>query len=152
VVCAKVEAEVLARAGEQTVTQFTRALTKAIHQADSAAAEQRHKQVKKHDRGVWLRPLLDWLAGIWSVHDAVTAAAIADRVAPSAGGKPGPHDTRTADERRADAPAALILGTAKPGVPSRWARVNIVVPFDVARGASDQPAELAGSWSTTSAS
>jgi hypothetical protein len=142
--CAKVETEVLENAAEQNVTQFTRSLTTAIHRADPAAAEGRHRQAKRQDAGVWLRPLPDGLAGIWSVHDAVTAAAMMERITAAAGGTPAPDDLRGADERRADALAALVLGTDRHGRLRRRARVNIIVPFDVARGASNQPADLAG--------
>ena len=142
--CAKVEAEVLARAGAQTVTQFTRALTRAIHRADPAAAELRHRRAKKYDKGVWVRPLADGLSGIWSVHDAVTAAAVYNAVQAAASGRPAPDDARDADERRADTLAALILGSDRDGGSSRRVRVNILVPFDVARGVSDLPAELVG--------
>jgi hypothetical protein len=142
-VCAKVEAEVLASAGEQSVTQFKRSLTKAIHAVDPAAAEARHTQANRHDKRVCLSPLPDGLAGIWSVHDAVTATAMMARISAAADtGTSG--DQRSADERRADALAALVLGTDRRGGLRRRARVTIIVPFDVARGASDAPAELAG--------
>jgi hypothetical protein len=79
-VAAKVEARVLARAGSQTPTEFKRAIGRAIGRLDPRGCEERHQSAKK-DRGVWLRPLPDGMAGLYSIHDAVDAEAIMTRIA-----------------------------------------------------------------------
>jgi Domain of unknown function (DUF222) len=61
--CGKVEARVLERAGQQTVTEFKRSLTRAVHRVDPATAEAKHERAKA-ERGVCLRPLPDGMAGI----------------------------------------------------------------------------------------
>ena len=85
--CGKVENRVLERAGCQTVTEFKRSLTRAVHRVDPTSAEQKHEQAKA-ERGIWCRPLPDGMAGIYSVHDAVTAEAIYTRIAGLAGKAP----------------------------------------------------------------
>ena len=82
-----------------------------MHRVDPTSAEQKHEQAKA-ERGIWCRPLPDGMAGIYSVHDAVTAQAIYTRIAALAGkaaAVAGPEDNRCADARRADTLADLVL-------------------------------------------
>ena len=141
--CREVEKRVLERADGQTVTEFKRSLTRAVHAVDPATVEQRHAEAKRKTAGVWLRPLPDGMAGLWSVHDAVTAAAVLARVTAVSGAATA-DDPRDADQRRADALAGLVLARPGSAGSGRGAQVCIVVPLDVARGASDLPAELVG--------
>ncbi|HZZ95731.1 MAG TPA: DUF222 domain-containing protein [Jatrophihabitantaceae bacterium] len=164
----KVEARVLDRAPDQTVTEFKRSLTRAVHRVDPATAEQKHDRAKA-ERGISLRPLPDGMAGLWTVHDAVTAQALLTRVValagtPTAADRAG-GDLRSADARRADTLADLILGTYRSGghdcaegagdagaagevkLPTQHGRrptVHLVVPLDIALGLSDMPGELVG--------
>ena len=145
---AKVENRVLERAGGQTVTEFKRSLTRAVHRVDPASAEQKHEQAKA-ERGIWCRPLPDGMAGLYSVHDAVTAQAIYTRIAGLAGTAPaGPDDPRSVDARRADTLADLVLDyTSSAELPKQHGRkptVHLLVPLDIALGASDLPGELLG--------
>jgi hypothetical protein len=150
--CGKVEARVLERAGQQTVTEFKRSLTRAVHRVDPATAEQRHQRAKA-ERGVWQRPLPDGMAGIWSVHDAVTVDAVMTRLVGLAG-KPTAADRqagdhRSVDARRADTLADLVLGTCTgtgtlPTQHGRRPSVHLLVPLDIALGLSDLPGELVG--------
>jgi hypothetical protein len=152
----KVEARVLDRAGEQTVTEFKRSLTRAVHRVDPATAEQKHQRAKA-DRGVSMRPLPDGMAGIWSVHDAVTADAVMTRLVALAGKTTAADrqagDHRTVDARRADTLANLVLGSyrcgedGEPKLPTQHGRkptVHLLVPLDIALGQSDMPGELLG--------
>ncbi len=143
----------LDRAATQTVTEFKRSLTSAVHRVDPASAEQRHQQAKA-GRGVWLRGLPDGMAGLYSIHDAVTAEAMMTRIAALAGkagrtaGAGAGGDTRSADARRADTLADLVLNhTSTAQLPSQHGRrptVHLLVPLDIALGLSDLPGELLG--------
>jgi hypothetical protein len=153
----KVEARVLERAASQTVTEFKRSLTRAVHRVDPATAEQRH-ECAKAERGVSLRPLPDGMAGIWSIHDAVTAQAMMTRLVALAGNPTAADrergDLRSTDARRADTLADLILGTysgttdgADPKLSTQHGRrptVHLLVPLDIALGQCDLPGELVG--------
>ncbi|HZZ97486.1 MAG TPA: DUF222 domain-containing protein [Jatrophihabitantaceae bacterium] len=151
----KVEARVLERAASQTVTEFKRSLTRAVHRVDPAAAEQKHQRAKA-ERGVSIRPLPDGMASLWSVHDAVTAEAMMTKLValagkPTAAGRQS-GDLRSADARRADTLADLVLGTygcdgGEPKLPTQHGRkptVHLLVPLDIALGLSDLPGELLG--------
>jgi hypothetical protein len=154
--CGKVEARVLERAGQQTVTEFKRSLTRAVHRADPATAEQKHQRAKA-ERGVWQRPLPDGMAGIWSVHAAVTVDAMMTRLVALAGKTTAADraagDDRSVDARRADTLADLVLGTYRCGEDGeaklatqhgRRPSVHLLVPLDIALGLSDLPGELIG--------
>jgi hypothetical protein len=143
----KVEARVLPRAAGQTVTEFRRALTRAVHTVDALGVEARHQRAKKDERGVWQRPLPDGMAGIWSVHTAVDADAILTRIGAVAAVPTAAQDTRSADERRADALANLVLGVPCPELATAHGRkptVHLLVPLEVALGHSELPGELVG--------
>jgi hypothetical protein len=96
--CSRVQERVLDRAGEQTVTELKRAVTRAVKAVDPRGYAERH-QVAKRNRDVYLSLLPDGMAGLWSTHTTTDADAImtalqrlADR---------GRGDGRLAGERRA---------------------------------------------------
>lgn len=146
----RIEAQVLARVPNQTVPQFRASLRRAVAREDPRSFEDRHAQAVKAEKGVRISPLPDGLAGIWSVHDAVTAEAIfaqlTDHAYQSHGAVTGTDadDGQTLDARRADALAALVLGTDGTGGPARRVLVQLLVPAATAAGADDAPGELAG--------
>ena len=142
---AKVEAQVLERAGDQTPSEFRAAVKRAVARVDTRAAEERHAAAHKQ-RAISLHPLADGMAGIWSVHNAVDAEAMMARLHQFAGSTAAPGDERTIDQREADALVDCVLGTRDQGAgaPARRAAVQIVIPYDVAAGRSDLPGELIG--------
>jgi len=84
------------------------------------------------------------MAGIWSVHTATDAEAIIGRLRELAGPTAAPGDDRTIDQREADALVSCVLGTDDSAAPARRAAVQLLIPLDVATGASDLPGELLG--------
>ncbi|HEU5109302.1 MAG TPA: DUF222 domain-containing protein [Micromonosporaceae bacterium] len=110
-VAAAVEARVLPRAGEQTVSELRRALRRAVIAADPAGAEQR-RRVKVRDRQVYSYPTEDGQAALTIYHSVEVIAAMHSTIATHArhlknlGG-----EARTVAQIEADVAADLILGT-----------------------------------------
>lgn len=143
---ARVEARVLPRAGEQTVSELRRSLRRAVLAADPAAAHDAHRRAAAGRRvDYWALP--DGMAelravataeAILTVHTALTA--LADR--PRAAG-----DDRGIDARRADALVELCSAALdRPGLPVRHGRrphIQVTVPGGTLLGC-DSPGELAG--------
>ncbi len=145
---AAVQDRVLARAPEQTVTQFRAGLRRAAAAVDTRTVDDTH-QAARAGRLVRLSPLPDGMAGIWSTHTALDAAAIyarlseAARHAEQAAGEHRIGDRIGMDARRADIVRDLLLGTTGD-TPARHARVQVLIPHTVATGSADAPGELAG--------
>jgi hypothetical protein len=139
-VIAQVEDRVLARAAEQTVTQFRASLRRVIARLDARKDEERHVEAKA-ERLVHCTPLPDGMAGLWSTHTAADGEAMYARLTELAGKI---DDGRTMDQRRADTLRDLVLGRTRAGTPARGMRVQVLVREDTADGTSDLPGELAG--------
>ena len=96
----KVEEKILDRAGEQTVTELKRSLTRAVKAVDPRGWAERHQQAKKR-RDVYPSLQPDGMAALSSTHtagDVEAMMAVLQRVADRDRG-----DGRLVGERRADA-------------------------------------------------
>ena len=100
-----VEASVLERAPEQTVTQFRASVKRAVLRVASPAEEEKAHADAVAERRVVITPVEHGMAELWAYLPAEDAAAITaalDAIAyDTIHGKGG--DTRTGDQRRADA-------------------------------------------------
>ncbi|HYT10281.1 MAG TPA: DUF222 domain-containing protein, partial [Mycobacteriales bacterium] len=106
-----VEAWVLPRAGTQTAGQLRAALTRAVLEADPAAAQVRHQHAVA-GRRITIQPAADGMAELWALLPADTATAVYTRLDHLA--RTTPAHGRGMDARRADALLTLALtpGTA----------------------------------------
>lgn len=134
---AAVEARVLPRAGVQTAPQLRAALKRAVLQVDPDG-QRRREQAARGDRRVVCTPLADGMAELYALLPAPQAAAIYDRVSRMA--RTGGSDQRTADQRRADCFADLLLGSRRPVT----ARINVTVAATTLLGEDPQPGYLDG--------
>jgi hypothetical protein len=141
---AAVEARVLSRAADQTLTEFRRCLRRAVKIVDARRAEERHVAAVAQRR-VGMFPGEDGMATIWAQLPAdgarIVMAGLNRYATPT-----GSADTRTADQRRADALVELglaalndprVSGEVKPAV-------AITVGLATLLGDNDQPGELSG--------
>jgi hypothetical protein len=112
---------------------------RAVLRVDPDGAQARHQQ-KRKDRRIVVTPADDSMAELWAYLPAPAAAAIYETVDMAARRAMTPGDTRTADQRRADAFIDLILGEATGPA----AQVNVIVPMSSLLGLDQEPAELAG--------
>jgi hypothetical protein len=138
-VASDVAVEAVERAGRQTVGELRAWLRRAVLTADPAAAEARHARAVA-ERRVVLTPVGDGMAELWALlpaDDAACAYAAVDACARATG---GPTDSRTADQRRADALVDLLTGRTRTAPAST---VQVTVPLSTLLG-GDQPGELAG--------
>ena len=162
-----VTARVLPRAPEQTFAQLSAALRRAVLAAIPVQADQDYvrerdrRHVSREDAGngmAWLHvyDTADTIGAAWAY---VTLAAQVGRDTDARAAKEGTgpdepaEDTRTMDQRRADALAGLVTaGLADPGLPRAKVRaaVSVIVPVGTLLGVEDPdgagpcPAELAG--------
>lgn len=106
---AAVEAQVLAKARQQTPGQVRVATRRAVLSADPAAARKRAEQARR-ERGVRMWPEPDGMATVSAylpAADAVGVFAVVDEYARQAGSS---RDERSMDARRGDALVDLVLG------------------------------------------
>jgi len=136
---ALVQTQVLDRAVQQTAPQLRQAVKRAVLRVDPDGAQARHQQ-KRKGRRVVLSPADDGMAELWAYLPAHAASAVYDTVNGCAHRCITPGDTRTADQRRADALVDLVLGTATGPA----AQVKVTVPLSSLLGLDQQPGELAG--------
>jgi hypothetical protein len=136
---AAVQARVLGRASTQTSSQLRASLRRAVLRVDPEGAAQRHEQRRK-DRRVELIPLPDAMAQLSAYLPAEVAVAIYQRLDTLACKARTPDDVRSADERRADVYADLLLESGA----AVQVEVQVTVPATTLLGTSDQPGELAG--------
>ncbi len=73
--CGKVEDKILERAGEQTVTELKRSLTRAVKAVDPRGWAERHRRPRRR-RDVCRSLLPDGMGGLWSVHTAADVDAM----------------------------------------------------------------------------
>ncbi|WAX58663.1 HNH endonuclease [Jatrophihabitans cynanchi] len=145
-IVAKVQAQVLKRAPGQTPGEFRASVRRAIakHDAKSQAekhrqaAEQRHVRKEHVDDGMGWLNLFAPTDGIETVWTAVNAW----------GQRTSRDDTRTADQRRADALVEICAAAlAMPGVPVEHGlrpTVNVTLAASTLAGQDDQPGYVNG--------
>ena len=136
-----VEKQVLPKASRQTLAQFGASVRRAVLAADPRTAEEQHRDAVA-ERRVVFTPRDDGTAELWACGlPADEAAALQARIQLLAESWKG-LDTRTADQRRAD--ALLSLGTGGPGAASSKPAVNVTVALSTLLAMDEQPGELAG--------
>ena len=140
-----IEQRVLRRAAEQTLSQFTATLRRAVLAADPRSAERRHADALD-ERRVVIRPVDDGMAQLWALLPADGAALIGcvlDSLAVKA-----PGEIRSADQRRADALIDVFARViADPNLREQHGMrpsVQVTVAASTLLGADEQPGELAG--------
>ncbi|HJQ44472.1 MAG TPA: DUF222 domain-containing protein [Jatrophihabitantaceae bacterium] len=143
---AAVEQRMIARESAGAVGEFRKAVKRAVLTVAAKTAEERHVEARA-TRMVEFQALPDGMESTWMVQPAEISAAIRGKLAAEVAKIPA-GDPRTADQRRADAYANLILNPdGEVQVPSRQrlhAGVGVTVPLDTVLGLSDAPGELAG--------
>jgi hypothetical protein len=150
--CGVIEEKALRRAGDQTLSQFTATLRRAVLSADPRGAEQRHADALA-ERRVVITPADDGMAQLWALLPAEGAAMVGcvlDALAVKA-----PGETRTADQRRADALVAVFAAAVNdPNLPEQHGArpsVQVTVAASTLLGADEQPGELTGYGPITAA-
>ena len=148
---ARIEADVLTRAGDQTAAALRRSVRRAVLRHDPAAVAQREKAART-ERHVELCPAADGMAWLSALLPAVDATACWQRLTTLVHATSPADDTaddaspdkRGIDERRADTLVDLLLGRDTTTAPAVAVQVQVTVPAATVTGASDAPAELAG--------
>lgn len=135
-----VEARVLPKAPQQSLSEFRDSVRRAVAAADPDGAEDRAAW-RLRDRAAWVKPLGDGVSTLTAIMAGDVAAAAWARIDELAR-KAAPVDDRTLDQLRADTTADLLLG-AVPGHEAPAARVEVTVSADTLRG-GDEPGELHG--------
>jgi len=102
------EARVLPRAGQQTITQLRKALARAVLAIDPQGAQERYEQ-RRQDRRVVVSPDEEGMATLWALLSAPDATAAYQRLCELARNL-GADDPRGMDARRADLLAELLTG------------------------------------------
>jgi hypothetical protein len=136
-----VETRVLARAAQQTAPQLRQSARRAVLRIDPDGANARHEQ-RRAERKVELRPTEDGMAELRATLPAPQGTAIYQRLDALARSA-APGETRSMDERRADALVDLLLATS-PGHADIAARVQVTVLATTLADLDDQPGDLAG--------
>jgi hypothetical protein len=148
---AKIEDRVLTRAADQTLSQFAASLRRAVIAADPRRAEQRHEDAIEARRVVFT-PQDDGITELWALLPAEGAALI-EAVLNSL--TSGQTDTRSADQRRADALIDVFTRVlSDPNLPEAHGQrpaVSVTVPLSTLLGCDEQPAELDGYGPITAA-
>ena len=143
---AAVESRVIDRAPTQTPAAFRRSVRRAVVSADPRDAQARHERAVQDRRAV-KTDLPDGMSELWFLLSTDDAAAVWTALTAQAA-TVAPGDTRTVDQRRADAVVTLATATLDdPGLP-RWQgrrpRVQVTVAATTLLGLDDEPGELEG--------
>jgi hypothetical protein len=146
----RVEARVLARAPHQSVGAFRAAVHRAVLAVDPAGEEEQHRR-QLEDRRVIGRPVGSGMGELWALLGVDDMAAVLTRL-DAIVAKKTPGDERSADQRRADAFVALLLGTTTgdadlSGVASWQGRapgVHVTVAASTLLGLDQHPGDLDG--------
>jgi hypothetical protein len=147
---ARIEARVLPRATDQSLSQFTASVRRAVIALAPKKAEQQHQDAREQRRVVFL-PQPGGTTDLWacgfSAADALAMeAAIRERA--RAWKNANPADERTHEHREADALAALLLGTSADGAGCEPVSVkpvvNVTVALSTLLALDNQPGELDG--------
>ena len=129
---------------------FTARLRRAVASVDQRGSQERRARARAR-RGVFGRMTADGMGYLTLTADGPSIAAVLDRLDTTARSLRGNGDPRTLDQLRCDlATHALLGGSGVPaGRAEAAARVWLVVPFEVATGASDAACEVPGhGWVT----
>jgi hypothetical protein len=142
----QVERRVLDRAGEQSVAALRRSVARAVLVVDPRSAEERHRAARA-DRRVCLRPVADGMAQLWALLPADGAATVMTTLNAMAAAKAS-EDTRTMDQRRADAlvdlAGARLSAAPLPKQHGRRPAIQVTVAASTLLGLDEKPAELGG--------
>jgi hypothetical protein len=142
----KIEDRVLTRAADQSVGQFSASVRRAVIAADPRRAEQRRADAIEQRR-VEFSPQPDGVTELWALLPA-EGAALVKTVLDSLASVKTPGETRTADQRRADALidvfARVIGDPALPEHHGHRPAVQVTVAASTLLGCDDQPAHLDG--------
>lgn len=141
--CAAVEAKVLPDAAEQTPGQIRAATKRAALQADPDTADKRVKQARRRRR-VDYTPARDAMAWVSALLPAETAASIWAVLNGHADACAGPGQSRSYDQRRADAFADMFLHPPTGEAAQVKVHLHVVVTAAGLLGLDHQPAALAG--------
>jgi Domain of unknown function (DUF222)/HNH endonuclease len=148
---AKIEDRVLARAADQTLSQFGASLRRAVFAADPRRAEQRHEDAIEARRVVFT-PQDDGITELWALLPAEGAALIEAVLHSLISGQ---TDARSADQRRADALIDVFTRVlADPNLPEAHGQrpaINVTVSINTLLGCDNQPAHLDGYGPITAA-
>ncbi|HJQ01677.1 MAG TPA: DUF222 domain-containing protein [Jatrophihabitans sp.] len=140
---ARLEARVTERAGQQTLSQLTQSVRRAVIALDPATAEVRHRRALA-DRRVGLHPVED---GMVELLGAAEGQLIYTRLTAAATLLPA-DDVRTMDQKRADLLVdAVLSGLPEGSLPRMQGRrpaIQVTVSADTLLGLNDQPAHLTG--------
>ncbi len=134
---AKVAERVMARAPQQTVSQFGAAVRRAVLAVDGRSAEDKHARARQDRRVYFGPPSAEGMCELWALLPAHQAAELRAKVHALAASWKGADD-RTLDQRRADALCALGAG----GRVSK--AINVTVGLSTLLGVDDLPADLDG--------
>ncbi|UNX55839.1 13E12 repeat family protein [Georgenia sp. TF02-10] len=149
----RVHRRVLPGAGDLTAPQLREEIRRAALEADVAAAERRH-QAAYAKRRVMVEPADDTMAWVSAYLRADNAEVVRVALDALAAAAKAPGETRTLDQRRADAltdvfTGILNTGTSPAGTPlptqhGRRPHLQVTVAAGTLLGLDDQVAELAG--------
>jgi 5-methylcytosine-specific restriction endonuclease McrA len=141
---------VLAKAPDQSLASFKRAVRRALLRAAPQRAEQRHVEAMTQRRVV-RTPDADGMSGIWMLLPDTGAATFMTAIDPLAR-RYSADDARTADQRRADAAVQLAIdaltGTSCGELPREHGMrpsVQVTVALSTLLGLDEQPGDLDGS-------
>jgi len=143
---AAAEEQVLDGVGELTPGQLRRRVKRAVLTIDADAAARRAAEARK-ERKVAVSPQPDGMAEFWALLPAQDATALYTRLTDLARRAIG-GETRSMDQRRADALSEVIYGHA--GATDR-ALVQLIMTDATLAGHDDEPAELVGYGPITAA-
>jgi Domain of unknown function (DUF222)/HNH endonuclease len=141
-----VEGRVLARAGEQTLAEFTRSVRRAVATVAADTVESQRVEAMA-ERRVAVTAREDGMAELWALLPVEGAAAILAAVDALAS-VTSATDPRSGDQRRAD--ALVDLGVAAlhdPRLPRAQGlrpAIQVTVALSTLLGVDEQPGELAG--------
>jgi Domain of unknown function (DUF222)/HNH endonuclease len=141
-----VQERVLARAGEQTLAEFTRTVRRAVATVAATTVEAQRAQAMT-ERRVAVTAREDGMAELWALLPVEGAAAVMAAVDALAS-VTSADDPRSGDQRRAD--ALVDLGVAAlhdPRLPRAQGlrpAIQVTVALSTLLGVDEQPGELAG--------
>jgi hypothetical protein len=144
---AAVQQRVLPRAPQQTIAAFRASVARAVVAADPRSVEQQHADAMTR-RQVCFTPPPDAMTELWALVPADGAAALRAALDARAAPPCCADDSRSADQRRAD--ALVDLGAAAlhdPSLPRDHGlrpQVQVTVALSTLLGLDEQPGELAG--------
>ncbi|WP_375504007.1 DUF222 domain-containing protein, partial [uncultured Jatrophihabitans sp.] len=141
-----VEKRVLPAAGGQTLRAFREAVARAVISVDPRTADEQYHDALE-DRRVQARTLDHGMGAVHAELSADAVQAIMTRVQAAADAANAADDERTADQRRADAFVALVMGQ-DPASAATWQgrrpTVQVSVALSTLLNLDDEPGDLDG--------